>query len=33
MLFLIKRGIKIKLHFMKGKESRSDLHVAVTKND
>ena len=32
-MFLIKKVIKIKLNFMKGKESRSDLQVAVTKSD
>ena len=32
-MFLIKEIEKIKLHFIKGKESRSDLHVAVTKSD
>ena len=28
-----KEGIKIKLYFIKGKESRSDLHIAVTESD
>ena len=27
-----KEDIKTKLHFIKGKESRSDLHVAVTES-
>ena len=32
-MFLIKKVQKIKLRFMKGKESRSDLQVVVTKSD
>ena len=28
-----KEDIKIKLHFLKGKESWSDLQVAVTESD
>ena len=28
-----KEGIGIKLHFIKGKESRSDLQVAVTESN
>ena len=28
-----KEDIKIKLHFIKGKQSRSDLQVAITESD
>ena len=32
-MFLIKEIEKIRLHFIKGKESRSDLQVSVTESD
>ena len=32
MYIFNKEDIKIKLHFIKGKQSRSDLQVAVTKS-